>query len=188
MNFGPFPPKPLHSDPVPPSLRKQCCGCIAWYITLCPVYRSPSFANFFPAIRQFNITMARTNGSVHYKNDVLIDIINKLLPSSEVAWEAICTAYFTQLKEKALHNTTDVRKHWTKNLCNNMRKPTGRTGKNGNCIHQCMLIQKKIMKKTHSGMIGLSSDSDSLLCDNGDENMGGGGQMKEQGETMFWVH
>jgi hypothetical protein len=30
------------------------------------------------------------------------------------------------------------------------------------------------MKKTHSGMIGLSSDSDSLSCDNGDENLGGG--------------
>jgi len=30
------------------------------------------------------------------------------------------------------------------------------------------------MKKTHSGMIGLLSDSDSLLCDDGDENLGGG--------------
>jgi hypothetical protein len=30
------------------------------------------------------------------------------------------------------------------------------------------------MKKTHSGMIGLSLDSDSLLCDDDDENLGGG--------------
>jgi hypothetical protein len=30
------------------------------------------------------------------------------------------------------------------------------------------------MKKTHSGMIGLLSDSDSLACDDGDENLGGG--------------
>jgi hypothetical protein len=30
------------------------------------------------------------------------------------------------------------------------------------------------MKKTHSGMIGLLSDSDSLSCDNGNENLGGG--------------
>jgi hypothetical protein len=37
-----------------------------------------------------------------------------------------------------------------------------------------MLIEKKIMKKTHSGMIGLSSDSDSLSCNNGDENLGRG--------------
>jgi hypothetical protein len=30
------------------------------------------------------------------------------------------------------------------------------------------------MKKTHSGMIGLLSDSDSLVCDDGDENLDGG--------------
>jgi hypothetical protein len=35
-------------------------------------------------------------------------------------------------------------------------------------------IKKKIMKKTHLGMIGLFSDSDSLTCNDGDENLGGG--------------
>jgi hypothetical protein len=119
MNFGPFPPKPLRSNPAPPSLRKQCRGCIAWYLTLCLVYCSPFLANFFPAIRQFNVTMARTKGSVNYKNKVLIKIINELLPNGEVAWKAVCTAYFNQSKENALRNTTDVRKHWIKNLCNN---------------------------------------------------------------------
>jgi hypothetical protein len=135
MNFGPFLPKPLRSNPAPPSLRKQCRGCIAWYLTLCPVYRSPSLAIISPTIRQFNIMMARTKGSVNYKNKVLIKIINKILPNSEVAWEAVCTEYFNQSKEKVLHNTTDVRKHWIKNLCNNMQKPTGRMGKNGDRIH-----------------------------------------------------
>ncbi len=144
MNFRPFSPKPSRSNPGPPSLRKHCRGCIAWYITLCPVYRSPSFANFFPAIRQFNVTMARTKGFVNYKNNILINIINELLPNGEVAWEAVCTAYFTQSKEEALRNTTDGRKHWIKNLCNNMQKPTGRTGENGDQIHRCMLIGKKL--------------------------------------------
>ncbi len=118
--------------------------------------------------------MAHTKGSVNYKNKVLIKIINELLPNGEVAWEAVCTTYFNQSKEKALHNTMDVRKHWIKNLCNNMQKPTGRMGKNSDRIHRCMLIEKIIMKKTHSGMIGLSSDSDILSCNDGDENLGGG--------------
>jgi hypothetical protein len=118
--------------------------------------------------------MACTKGSVNYKNDVLINIINELLANGEVAWETVCTAYFTQSKEKTLRTMTDVRKHWIKNLCNNMQKPTGRTGENGDPIHRCMLIEKKFMKKTHSGMIGLLLDSDSLSCDNGDESSGGG--------------
>jgi hypothetical protein len=88
--------------------------------------------------------MACTKGSGNYKNKVLIKIINKLLPNGEVAWEAICTAYFNQSNEKALRNTMDVRKHWIKNLCNNMQKPTVRTGKNGDQTHQCMLIEKKL--------------------------------------------
>jgi hypothetical protein len=107
-------------------------------------YTAPSFSHFFPAIRQFNMTMARTKGSVNYKNDLLINIIKELLPNGEVAWEAVCTAYFTQLQEKVLRNTTDVRKHWIKNLCNKMQKPTGRMGKNGDHIHWCMLIEKKL--------------------------------------------
>ncbi len=132
MKFRPFPPKPSRSNPAPPLLQKQCRGCIAWYLTLCPVYRSPSLAIFFPALRQFNVTMTRTKGSVNYKNKVLIKIINELLPNGEVAWEAVCTAYFNQSKEKVLRNMTDVRKHWIENLCNNMQKPTGTMGKNGN--------------------------------------------------------
>jgi hypothetical protein len=135
MSFRPFLPKPLRSNPAPPSLRKQCCGCIVWYLTLCLVYRSPSLAIFSPAMRQFNVTMACTKGSVNYKNKVLIKVINELLPNGEVAWEAVCTAYFSQLKEKALRNTMDMRKHWMKNLCNNMHKLMGRMGKNGDKIH-----------------------------------------------------
>jgi hypothetical protein len=151
MNFGPFPPKPSRFNPVPPSLRKQCHGCIAWYLTLCPVYRSPSWANFSPAIRQFNRTMACTNGSVNYKNEILIKKFNKLLPNSEVAWKVVCTACFNQSKKKALRNMTDVRKHWIKNLCNNMQKPMGRTGKNGDQIHRCMLIEKKNYEENSFG-------------------------------------
>jgi hypothetical protein len=99
----------------------------------------------------FSPTMARTKGSVNYKYDVLINIINELLPNGEVAWEAVCTAYFTQSKEKALRNTTDVMKHWIENLCNNMQKPTGRTGENGDRIHQCMLIEKKNYEENSFG-------------------------------------
>jgi hypothetical protein len=159
-----------------------------WYITLRPVYRSPYFSHFFPAIRQFNVMMARTKGSVNYKNDLLINIINELFPNGEVVWEAVCTAYFTQSQEKVLRNMTDVRKHWIENLCNNMQKPTGRTGKNGERIHRCMLIEKLIMKKTHSGVIGLSSDLDSLSFVTGDENLGGRADEGEGEKQCFgWV-
>ncbi len=49
-----------------------------------------------------------------------------------------------------------------------MKKPTGRTGENNDRIHRCILIEKKIMKKTHSGILGLSSDSNATPSANED--------------------
>jgi hypothetical protein len=43
-----------------------------------------------------------------------------------------------------------------------MKKPTGRTGGNGDRICQCIAIKKKIMRKTHSGFLGVSSDKDNV--------------------------
>jgi hypothetical protein len=37
-----------------------------------------------------------------------------------------------------------------------MKKPTGRTGENADRIHECIAIERRIMNKTHSGMMGLS--------------------------------
>ncbi len=55
-----------------------------------------------------------------------------------------------------------------------MKKPTGRTGENNNWIHWCMAIEKNIMKKTHSGMMGFSSDEEDPIA-SGDDTVGGGG-------------
>jgi hypothetical protein len=41
-----------------------------------------------------------------------------------------------------------------------MKKPTGQTGENGDRICQCIAIEKKIIKKTHSGFLRHSSDKD----------------------------
>ncbi len=43
-----------------------------------------------------------------------------------------------------------------------MKNATGLTGENGNRICQCILIKKKIMKKTHLGFLALLSDEDNV--------------------------
>jgi hypothetical protein len=40
-----------------------------------------------------------------------------------------------------------------KNLCDGMKKVMGPTGENGNRVCQYIAIEKKIMKKTHSGFL-----------------------------------
>ena len=104
--------------------------------------------------------MPRRKGSVNYKNDVLIQIISEILPNGEYGWNAVATAYQKISKEKALRDTNDIKKHWIKNLCNNMKKPTGATGENGDRVNRCMKIEKKIMQKSNSGLLGFSSEDE----------------------------
>jgi hypothetical protein len=94
-------------------------------------------------------------------------------------------AYQERTKEEALHDCTVVKKHWIKNLCNNMKKPTGPTGEDGNRINRCMVIEKKITRKTHSGMLGFTSDEGSVNSKWETENTGRGGLEGGLTESTF---
>jgi hypothetical protein len=169
---------------IPPSFHQHRYGCIVQYITLRPLHRSPSrlcrltLARFLSAA----VSMARRKGSVNYKIEVGIKVIGEILPNGEYGWQAVAIAYQSKAKEEALRDSDDLKKHWIRNLCNNMKKPTGRTGEKGDRIHRCIAIEKKIMDKTHSGMIGFSLEEDNriLLSEGGDEQIldefGGGGE------------
>ena len=108
---------------------------------------------------------------MNYKNDVLIRVIGEILPNGEYGWQAVALAYQEETKEETARDTTDLKKHWIQKLCNNMKKPTGRTGENDDRVHRCMAIEKKFMKKTRSGILGLSSDSYTIPLEN--EDFGG---------------
>ena len=72
----------------------------------------------------------RRRGSKNYKNDVLIDIVAKFLPNGELGWKTVAVAYQEQSREEVLRDHADIKKHWIKKLCNEMKKPTGATGEN----------------------------------------------------------
>jgi hypothetical protein len=56
--------------------------------------------------------MPRKKGAMNYKNDVLIDIIEEILPNGELVWEAVAIAYQAKTNEESLRDMTDVKKHW----------------------------------------------------------------------------
>jgi hypothetical protein len=70
-------------------------------------------------------------------------------------------------RKEILHDTADMKKHWIKVLCNGMKKPTSRAGEAGDRIHRCIAIEKKILKKTHLGMMGFSSSDDEAASEGG---------------------
>jgi hypothetical protein len=86
--------------------------------------------------------MAHKEGTVNYNNKVLIKIISEILPNGEYGWKAVANVYQEESKEETIHDMTHLKRHWIKNLCNNMRKLTGCLGENDDRIHRCMAIEK----------------------------------------------
>jgi hypothetical protein len=90
------------------------------------------------------------------------------LPNDEYGWGTVALAYQEQSKEEILRNPTDMKKHWIKVLCNGMKKPTCRTREASNRIQQAMAIEKKILKKNHSGMMGFLLSEDEATLEGGE--------------------
>jgi hypothetical protein len=90
-----------------------------------------------------------------------------VLPNGEYGWQTVALAYQEQSKDEILHDSTDMKKHWIKVLCNGMKKPTGRMEEAGNRIHRCMAIEKKILKNPF--------ENDGLLVVRRQSHFGGGG-------------
>ncbi len=71
------------------------------------------------------------------------------------------------------------------NLCNNMKKPTGKLGEDGNRINRSMAFEKKIMKKTHLGFLGFTSEEGPVNLERETENTGRGGLEGSLTESTF---
>jgi hypothetical protein len=82
------------------------------------------------------------------------------LPNGESGWSAVALAYQEQAREKDPRNTDNLKRHWVKNLCQNMKKLTGWPGKNSDRTHRCIAIERRIMEKTHAGMMGIEESED----------------------------
>ena len=67
-------------------------------------------------------------GCSNYQNNILIPIMERILPDGEEGWCLVPLMYKEESKEEVLWAEDDLKKNWVKKLCNNFKKPTGRTG------------------------------------------------------------
>jgi hypothetical protein len=105
----------------------------------------------------------RVTGKKNYKNNILINIIKEELPCGSKAWEKVATLYQFLSKEVDRRDVKDLKLHWIKKLCNNYKKPTGKTGEPGNCINKCIEIANASDAKNKAGLLGASLFILSLL-------------------------
>ncbi len=72
--------------------------------------------------------MPHFEGTINYKNDILINFISEVLPNGEYGWQAVLFAYHEKSKEEQLRNTDNLKRHWNKICCDWMKKPMGKPG------------------------------------------------------------
>jgi hypothetical protein len=70
----------------------------------------------------------RTGGIPNYENNIIINIVKRLLPHGLEAWKQVAAEYQRESGKTTLCQGEDLRENWNKNLFNHMQKPTGQHG------------------------------------------------------------
>lgn len=131
----------------------------------------------------------RPLGAPNYKNDILIEIVERYLPQGLEAWNAVAAQYQVESNELTLRRGEDLRENWNKKLCNRMQKPTGKPGVNTDRIFRCIEIERRIQAEAAAAILGADSaesghsrdDGDSALSDVAqDDDLGNDGDEEDE--------
>ena len=98
----------------------------------------------------------RPSGVRNYQNNVLIDIVERLLPQGLEGWREVALEYQRESNEPVLRRGEDVRDNWVKKLCKNMKKlcknmkkPTGTPGDLRDRHFRCLRIERRIQDQAN---------------------------------------
>ena len=86
----------------------------------------------------------RPPGAVNYQNNLLINIVEWLLPQGLEGWREVAVEYQRGLNEANLCRGVDVRDNWVKRLCKNTKKPAGKPGDLLDHHYCCLAIERCI--------------------------------------------
>jgi len=67
----------------------------------------------------------RRAGAQNYKKTLLLDIIERILPTSTMQWAQVAQQYQVESKEDNIRVEKDLKNYFIKKLCNDFYKPTG---------------------------------------------------------------
>ena len=72
-----------------------------------------------------NARPGRVAGTTNYKNDILLNVIDAILPVGSKEWETVAQRYLAASGEQYLRSPDDIKRHFTTKCCNGFKKPTG---------------------------------------------------------------
>ena len=114
----------------------------------------------------------RSAGVPNYKNEILINVVEAILPDGALGWTKVAQRYQEASGEKELRDSHDIKRHFTthKSLCDSGKKVTGSSAPTPS-VARCQAIWQKILRQSSAKNCG-GSGSDSDSDDDDDENSG----------------
>ena len=107
----------------------------------------------------------RASGSVNYEKELLLNIIEAIIPDGAVGWKLVAERYFIASKDEVLRDYQVIKDYFIKNLCNQGKvKPTGKSSPS-DLTQQAITIYAKIKDRMHSKVYGTESDEDEGRAD-----------------------
>ena len=89
----------------------------------------------------------RKSGVPNYQNELLLNIVEGILPSGPEQWKIVALNYQQAAKEDFIRYYDDVRRHFIDKLCKKMQRQTGLNNKSGPtpAVARAQLIHRKIL-------------------------------------------
>ena len=105
----------------------------------------------------------RAAGVPNYQNDVLINVIEAVLPDGPLQWSIVAQRYQEASGEREIRDGHDIKRHFTthKNLCNNGKKVTGSSAPKPQ-VARCQYIWHKILRKSSASNCGGGDSEDDM--------------------------
>ena len=85
-----------------------------------------------------------------YKNELLLDIIEEILPKNAIHWEQVCETYRERANEDDVRDVDSVKRHFNEKLCNKHQKPTGEARAKAMVERAQTLCKRLLMKAMQS--------------------------------------
>jgi hypothetical protein len=117
------------------------------------------------AVGSFLLQMAakgRTSGQVNYKNDILANVVESIIPISALDWMTVCDRYKEATGEPQKRDYHDLKRQFIQDpkCCNSNKKITGSAAPKP-LVARCQAIYLKICKRVDAGNYGASRNNDS---------------------------
>ena len=117
-------------------------------------------------------TKGKKTGTPNYKNDMLLNCIDIILPAGPEGWKTVASRYQIVSGKAGLRFYDDVRRHFFTKLCKNGKRQTGLNNKSAPLpqVARAQDIYRKMLSNEATMRVGGDNENDDDDDDDEDED------------------